>query len=141
MYKKHIRTNNRKYTYYYHNVKIKGKVKNIFLSDNKREALDKLEGLINKNAKKEIINENFAPKNIINVFLLMFALTIIINLLYYFNPQFTGLTIYNADMNNIINFAREFRIKEILGLLISLETMFFGYTIYKDYKNYKVKII
>jgi len=107
----------------------------------KKEAHRKLEDLTNKNLKQDFINKNFIPKNIINVFLLMFALTMIINLLYYLNPQFTGLTTYNPDMGNIINLIKEFKIKEILGALISLETIFFGYMVYKDYRNYRVKVI
>ena len=49
MYKKTIKRGEREYSYYYTNVRKDGKVKNIFLSSNKEEALKLEENLREKN--------------------------------------------------------------------------------------------
>ena len=57
MYKKIIKKSGKEYSYYYHNVKVKGRVKNIFLSDNKKEALVKLNELRNGGANNLSFNK------------------------------------------------------------------------------------
>ena len=57
MYKKIIKKSGKKYSYYYHNIKVNGRVKNIFLSDNKKEALVKLNELRNGGANNLSFNK------------------------------------------------------------------------------------
>lgn len=51
MYQKEVRIGKYEYTYYYHNVKIKGKVKNICLGRDKTEAEQKLKKIREESRK------------------------------------------------------------------------------------------
>ena len=61
MYNKKIKIGDKIYNYYYHNIKEKGRVKNIFLSDDKEGAINKLNQIKEERALKELINTAPAP--------------------------------------------------------------------------------
>ena len=61
MYKKKIKRGSKLYSYYYHNIKEKGRVKNIFLADNKKEALEKLSHIRNDHAHKILLGSAPTP--------------------------------------------------------------------------------
>ena len=143
MYKKKIKINGKKYDYYYHNFKINGKVKNICLGRNKEEASMRLEELFNKDIKTNLMYREHQKINLRNnskTFLVVLIAILSIGALYYFEPSFTGLAVYENDLSSLSSLAEKFSLVEILGIIISLELIFFGYNIYRDYKN-KVKLI
>ena len=126
MYKKIIKKSGKKYSYYYHNIKVKGRVKNIFLSDNKKEALVKLNELRNGGANNLSFNKLLkvipspdyiktsssaipGPVNISDLrgtFLFLLTIFIGLGLFYYFSGLgITGLVVYsdsniNLEVNN-----------------------------------------
>lgn len=143
MYKKQIKIKGKRYDYYYHNFKINGKVRNICLGTNKEEATKKLEELLNKDIKISLMHQDHHRTNLRNnsrIFLVMFIAILFIGVLYYFSPAITGLVVYDNNLASLSGLAEKFNLVEILGILISLELLFFGYNIYKDHKN-KIKVI
>jgi hypothetical protein len=141
MYKKQVKIKNKKYNYYYHNFKVKGKVKNICLGRDKKNAIKKLEGLIDKDIKghlnlKELQKLNF--HNSSRIFFIVLIFLIGVGILYALNLNITGLTISNNNLVNFSDLISKFKLKELFGLIISLELMTFGYFLYRDYK---VKVI
>ncbi|MEM4245233.1 MAG: hypothetical protein QXR60_03450 [Candidatus Nanoarchaeia archaeon] len=53
MYEKEVTIGKYKYTYYYHNVKIKGRVRNVCLGRNKGEAKQKLKKIVEESRKRK----------------------------------------------------------------------------------------
>ncbi|MEK6907226.1 MAG: hypothetical protein AABW45_01745 [Nanoarchaeota archaeon] len=136
MYKKRIKIKEKKYLYYYHNFKVKGKVKNVFLSSNKNEAVEKLEKLLHRDlTEKEIKLINYGK-----TLLLILSLASIIGFLSYSGFEITGLVTLKNKLIDIYYLDYKFNIKEILGILISLQVLFFGYNIFKDYKNKRIEL-
>ena len=136
MYKKRIKIKGKKYLYYYHNFKVKGKVKNVFLSSNKNEAVEKLEKLLHRDlTEKEIKLINYGK-----TLLLILSLASIIGFLSYSGFEITGLVTLKNKLIDIYYLDYKFNIKEILGILISLQVLFFGYNIFKDYKNKRIEL-
>ena len=143
MYKKQVNIKGKKYDYYYHNFKINGKVKNICLGTNREEATRRLEELLDKDIKTNLMHQEHHKINLRNnsrTFLITFIAILFIGVLYYFSPAITGLVVYDNNLANLSSLAERFYLIEILGILISLELLFFGYNIYKDYKT-KIKVI
>lgn len=141
MYKKQIKIKGKKYIYYYHNFKVDGKVKNVFLSNKKEEALKKLETIINKDMKKENIMENIHLINYSKTFLVVFGMLLLTAGLYYLSPSISSFVVYSNSAYNINNLIRELKLKEFLGIIISLQIMVFGYYLRRDFKDKKVKVI
>ena len=164
MYVKIVKKGNKKYKYYYHNIKQEGKVKNIFLSNNKKEALIKLKALKSKQtinyellrnapAPHSLLNLNYNSKTLLDsapspvpekgfnlpLITLLLVFGIGLGILYFIlQPSITGFTVYNTNLANINNLAVKFKIKELLGILIGLELMVLSYNIiYKDHLNKK----
>jgi hypothetical protein len=143
MYKKQVKIKGKKYNYYYHNFKVSGRVKNICLGHSKSEATKKLEELMNKDIKEHLVNKelyNINFKNFSRTLIIVAVFGIFAGLFYFFSPGITGLAVYDNNLTNITELIGKLRIKEILAALISLELIFFGYNIYRDYKH-KIKVI
>lgn len=138
MYEKKIKIKGKDYIYYYHNFKINGKVKNICLGNNKEDSSKKLEELMSLNFKSKLMDINTKNINFIKdtrTFMIMLFAFIGIGALYYIKPEITGSIVYSNNVFDVL------KIKELLGILISLELMFFGYFIYKDSRKNKLKVI
>ena len=93
MYKKRIRKGNKTYTYYYHNYRENGIVRNISLGRDKLKAKEKLSQLTNPNSPEKL---PYKPSQPFLLLALLITFTLGMTLLYSFST-FTGLTIYNDD--------------------------------------------
>ena len=146
MYIKKVKIRNKKYKYYYHNIKVNYKVKNICLGNNKENALKKLQKLMQDNIKGKLTEDHLweiqKRSNFINlkrILFIVFGLAAGLGLIYYLSPGITGFTVYNTNLANINNLAVKLKIKELIGILIGLELMVLSYNIiYKNHLNKKV---
>ena len=126
MYMKKVRRNGNEYSYYYHNFRVNGKVKNVFLGTNKLESLKKLETLITPLSYKTFDKSS-------KIFIFAFSLTILGFLAYYFNiGNFTGLTIYFKQ--EIPYLIKEYKMHEAVAAIIMIELIFLFYKMYKSKK-------
>ena len=143
MYIKKVKIGKKEYKYYYYNIKVNNKVKNICLGNNKEKAIKKLEELMNKHKNEKLSNtlnlENNNFSNLKKILFIVFGLAAGLGLIDYLSPGITGFTVYNINLANINNLAVKLKIKELLGILIGLELMVLSYNIiYKDHLNKKV---
>ena len=107
MYKKTIKKGDRNYSYYYTNIREGQKVKNIFLSSDKKEAV-RLENELknNKSGKENLLynssqhRERFGGANAIFLFLGVLFIT---GIFFYFFNGITGFTVLDNDIELDIN--------------------------------------
>jgi len=100
LYTKKIKRGKKLYSYYYHNIKKEGRVKNIFLGNNKEEALVKLNKLKDEHAHNILLNSAPSPikeYKLINLIILLLIFTIGLGL-FYFIGHITGLLVYEPDI-------------------------------------------
>ena len=120
MYKKKIKIGDRIYNYYYHNIKEKGRVKNIFLGDNKELALNKLNQIKEERTLKELINDAPSPIETIGntiettgrksnnlIYFIILLITFVVGLSMFYYENITGFITYEQntiklDVNNYV---------------------------------------
>ena len=106
MYKKKIKIKGKKYLYYYHNIKLNGKVKNIYLGSSKKEALEKLDKIKEDRLNEELLKNapspnyefqnDFVNENLKKLFL--FLLIILLGISFFNNYNFiTGFIVYQPS--------------------------------------------
>jgi len=99
LYTKIIKKSGKEYRYYYHNVKVNGRVKNIFLGQDKKKAVDKLNQLSNDRAHKILLSSAPSPERTnyyFNYAIIVLLLVLGIGVLYFNN--ITGLIIYEPSI-------------------------------------------
>ena len=106
MYTKKIKRGEKVYSYYYHNVKEHGRVKNIYLGNKKKEALERLSKIKEdiSNLKGDLNKESYFLRNSL-IILLFLILGVSV---FYFKPDLTGFITYssssiNLDVNKEVN--------------------------------------
>ena len=107
MYTKKIKRGKKLYSYYYHNVKHEGRVKNIFLGSNKEEALVKLNKLKDEHAHNILLNNAPSPitkeYKLINLIIILFIFSSGI-LVFYLIGNITGLYVISGPTPSFASF-------------------------------------
>ena len=100
MYIKKIKRGKKVYSYYYHNIKEEGRVKNIFLGQDKKEAADKLNQLSDNQAHKILLSGAPSPErtNYNFNYALIIGIVLVLGLGFLYFNNITGLVIYEPNI-------------------------------------------